>query len=248
MSLFPSLIEAVRRNHVRTNDGRLDFTSEQFDRLASLQHYDLGGMFQRDHPDDIGLDEVMRYYQQIESEIATGLLPLDDDDISIEFLWTVNGQVIPHIVPTPGRASVEAARRDELVTCFAYYAGGWHLENIDAEVTCMVAKRIIEDAELNVEFVERPDVETERVNRGRAKGNLSPIKTTRVISLSHIRKQYLGGATQPHHGGTHASPRGHTRKLTKRWIKPINRKGYWQEAREIPVKGGPDGLITRVTH
>lgn len=243
MSLFPSLIEAVRRNNVRTNSGRLNFTREQLNRLASLQHYDLGGMFQRGHPDDIGLDEIEYYRNQIDADIASGFLPLNDDDISIEFLWTVRGHVISHIVPTPGRASLEAATTDELVTCFSFHRGLWHLDAIDAELTCMVAKRIIEDAELNVEFVERLDVETERVNRGRARGGLPPIKTTRIISLSNIRKQYLGGPRGPHQGGTHARPREHTRVISDREIVCKDGRRYRRKAQVVTVNRG----ITRST-
>lgn len=245
---FADLIEAVRRNKVRTNSGPLNFTPQQFSWLASLQHYDFGGMFVKRHVEDIGLPLFTEYLREVMIDVNAGNPPVQTDDVSIGFLWVINGCEIPHIVPTPGRAAIEAMQSGQTVVAFAFYSGGWHLETIDCEDTCLVATRLIEDAELNVEFVERPDPRLDSVNRGRANANLPAIPRTRVISLSKTRKAYLGNAeAQPHQGGTHARPREHRRILTERFIQPKNRRGYWRKEKVVIVNAGvAPAVVTRV--
>lgn len=246
MTMFPSLIDAVRRNAVNTNDGKLGWSRYQCEVAAALQPYDLGGMFlpPETHPQCVDDDTWAAYLDEVETESnGAGLDLSGTTGWAIEFLWNVRGHVLTVVIPTPDIFLRDAIRRGEAVYCFAYYAGGWHLEQIDAQQTVAIALKLIRDAELNVEFIERQDDETDRVNRGRALGKRSAIKNPRVISVSKIRKQYRGGPRGPHQGGTHARPREHVRAITDREIVCKDGRRYRRKAQIVTVNAG----VTRVT-
>ncbi len=248
MTMFPSLVDAVRRNAVNTNDGKLGWSRTQCELMAALQPYDLGGMFLpawTNHPDLIDPQTWHDYRDEVWAEIGNGGLDLlGTSGWVIEFLWHVRGHIITIVIPTPDVFLADAIRRNDQVYCFAHYAGEWHLEQLNGQDTVAVALRMIRDAELNVEFVERDDSETTRVNRGRCLGSRPPLKNPRVISVSRLRKQYLGsGTSKPHQGGTHASPREHVRIITDRLITPKVGKPYRRNPQTIVVNQG----VRRVT-
>lgn len=239
--MFPSLVDAVRRNTVNTNDGKLGWSREQCEIMAALQPYDLGGMFlpPGTHPECVDDKTWSDYLAEIDAEIAADHLDLTgSSDLVIEFLWSIKGNAIPIVIPTPDIFLRSAIRRGDGVYCFAFYSGEWWLEQVDGQMSIAVALRMIRDAELNVEFVARPDAETDRVNRGRALGKRPPVKYPRVISVNNLRKQYLGGARGPHQGGTHARPCEHVRILTERIIAPKGRKPYVRKAKVITINPG----------
>lgn len=244
--MFPSLVDAVRRNTVNTNDGKLGWSHAQCETVAALQPYDLGGLFlpRGSHPECVDDDTWMAYAEEVNSEInGNGLDITGTSGWAIEFLWMVRGNLTTMVVPTPDLYLTEAVRRGGSVYCFAFYAGEWHLEMVDAQLTMAVALKMVRDAELNVEFIERPDKETDRVNRGRVLGKRPPIRNTRVISVSKLRKQYRGGPREAHQGGTHARPREHTRVITDREIVCKDGRRYRRKAQVVTVNAG----VTRVT-
>lgn len=104
-------------------------------------------------------------------------------------------------------------------------------------VSTEFALLLIQEAEANnaenVEFVDREVM----APAGTPVRQRFASKRVRTISLTQTRKQYLGGA-KPHQGGRHARPGEHDRTLTRRWIQPKNRKGWWRKPKVITVNAG----------
>jgi hypothetical protein len=249
--IYADLIDAMRRNHIRTaaNDFPV-LTREQLNDLA-IPFYDLGGMFVRGQPDHISDD----LWEEYESEVLEGNwlhTVAGLERIAIGFRWRLNGKLVSVVIiePIPQLVAIlQGTLASERV--FIQITGNWYFaDNFDrAEVTAAVACLAIRDAELNVEYVERPEPRCESVNRGRAKANLSPIPRTRVISLSALRKRYLPGSsgTSVARGGTHAKPREHVRFLSRKFIKPKNRNGWWREEKVVTINPGVTSqAVTRV--
>lgn len=236
MTTYADLVEALRRGRVRGAKGFFPaLTSSELDLLA-VPYYDLGGIFVKSHPAAMD-DETWRDYKTATEGPVTFYLARD---IAVGFLWEHCGELIQVIVMWPyGEILDDDPTPKSAVPGYVFLNQEWLGAKLAARQTLVVALMMIEDAELNVEYVERPEARTDSVNRGRAKANLQPIPATRVISLSKIRKTYTGPQQhRPHQGGTHARPREHVRVLRELEIKPKGRKPYTRKAKTITINAG----------
>lgn len=238
---YADLVDAMRRNRIST--AKSDWTPLSRDQLEALgtNYYDLGGMFCDGHDEQVTPDVWKDYVRETDERGWGNDLVENSDPFAIGFLWKLETRRIVRVIVPQAVGAMLAVNKglNPTIQMYASMRGQWFCVASDAELNQVVgiASLMARDAELNVEFVER-EPRLDAVNRGRAIANLSAIGRTRVISLSTLRKQFLGGVRAPHQGGTHARPVEHIRVLTKKVITPKGRQPYTRNAKVITINAG----------